>query len=422
MNPRSATGKRLFVIYFQDGYIGVAPTVLGFANELTAAGHDVHIRGLETEYPSPGHLSPSCHVATFSRLTDEPLGVKLCSWMRRMKLATLLPLIELGWFAFRNLLLDRRIPAEQRGLRRINIGVDLQGGVLAWWQSVLARSRYVWLSLELPGPPSYRRLEKLVGWLEARALGSAAALIIQDPDRLRSLSRHRSPLPLRVFYVPNSAGPPAFRSPPASSDNYLRSSNNYLRRKLGIDPERFPYIALQAGMIQEEVYPQELAKAFSRIDSGFALVFHDRHKRSEKDPYVRLLRSHNSRNLFLSLDPVPFDEVDAIFASATVGLVFYRPVDDNFAMIASASGKLSFNLKHGIPVLMNSLPSLAALNERYEFGVMVRDPQDPAELSAALKTIMSRYDFYSANARRCFQEELDFQTKFVPLREFLEAL
>ena len=112
------------------------------------------------------------------------------------------------------------------------------------------------------------------------------------------------------------------------------------------------------------MYAQELAKAFSQTDCGFALVFHDRVKRSTTEPYIQLLQSHNSKNLFLSLEPVPFDQVDAIFAVATVGLVFYRPIDDNFARIASASGKLSFNLKHGIPVLMNALPSLVAMNRR----------------------------------------------------------
>jgi hypothetical protein len=411
MESASAGGKRLFVIYFPDGYLGVAPTVSGFLGELTAAGHYVHVRGLATAYPSAGTLHESSRIVTFARLFDTPRAV----WFRRGLLKIkLLSFLELAWFACQNFQLDRDIPLAQRRLRRVNIGIDLQGTVLAWCHALYARSSYVSVSLELPSA-NYRWFEKLVSWLERSSLRNAAALVIQDADRLKTLGAYRSPLPSRVFYLPNSSGPRDSRATPTSP-------NNYLRRTLNIDQARFPNIALHAGMIQDEVYAQELAKAFNQIDCGFALVFHERVKRSMTQPYIQLLRSHNSKNLFLSLEPVPLDRVDAIFAAATVGLVFYRPIDDNFAQIASASGKLSFNLKHGIPVLMNALPSLVAMNQRYDFGAVVQNPEDSGELSAALVKIMSRYDFYSSNARRCFQEEFDFEMKFRPVRKMLESL
>jgi hypothetical protein len=175
-------------------------------------------------------------------------------------------------------------------------------------------------------------------------------------------------------------------------------------------------------MIRDEVYAQELAKTAAQLDGGFALVLHSSSQRSEDDPYIRLLRGHNSTNLFLSLEPVPFDQVDAVFASATIGLAFYRPIDENFAQIALASGKLPFYLKHGIPILLNDLPSTRALIERHHCGALVADPASPADLASAVGTIMANYADYCANARRCFREEFDFDVKCAPVREFLETL
>ena len=412
MDSITANARRLFVIYFPEGYLGVAPTILGFLNELTAAGHYVHVRGLMTGYPSAGRLPESSHVATFAGLFDDPGWTRFRKGLFKLRL---FPVIELAWFAYQNFQLDRNIPLAQRQLHRVNIGVDLQGTVLAWIQSLYGRSRYVSLSLELPDTRRYRWSERPIRWLRRRSLERAAALVIQDADRLETLAARLTRLPSRVFYLPNSWGAAKARTTPAPSDNYFRSLFN-------LDRNRFPNIALHAGMLQDDVYAQELAQAFSHIDNGFALVFHERRKRSAAEPYIQTLRNHNSKNLFLSLDPVPFDRVNDIFTAATVGLVFYRPIDENFALISSASGKLCFHLKHGTPVIMNALPSLIDMNARYEFGVVVQSPSDPEELAAALAKVMSRYEFYSSNARRCFRETFDFQMAFLPIRAMLELL
>jgi hypothetical protein len=405
----------LFVIYFMEGYIGIAPTVLGLTRELTALGHHVHIRTVATKFPAWGDLPASCRVVNFSRPRDHRLLDRFCNLLFRIKLGTLIPVFDLLWFSLQSLLLDLKLRTKQPGLRRVNIGIDPGGAILAWVHSRLWHRGFVYLSLELVSPKTYRRFSKLVPWLEGKALKQAAGIIIQDAERLRTLSQYHAGVSQRAFFLPNSTRA-------ATAHDKLSRSGNYFRKKFNLDPQCFPYIALQAGMIEDEVYAQELAKAFTQINSGFALVFHERLKRSINEPYIQLLRNHNSRNLFLSLDPVPFDQVDRVFASATIGLALYRPIDENFAQNTLSSGKLSFYLKHGIPVLMNSLPSADALNQRYQIGVVVQDPTSHEELAAALNSIMARYDFYSSNARRCFREQFDFGAKFEPVLAFLESL
>jgi hypothetical protein len=407
-DPGSLSVKKLFVLYFKEGYIGVAPTVLGLAEELTSAGHDVEIRAVRTDFASPGDLPPSCRVIRMSRLRSHLFLVGT-------KLRTLSWVLEIFWYALQNLCTDLAATRSQRERPRINIGVDAPGAISAWLDSLIWRRKYLYLSLELPSSHSYQYFAKSIHWLERKAIKDAAAIIIQDADRLESLSRFHEAIPSRRFFLPNS--------PHCSGSNTdLSPAENYLRRQLNISSRRFPHIALHAGMIEDVVYSQELVRAFAGLDSGFALVLHERRKRRASHPYLQALRRLNSRNLFLSLDPVPFDQLYKVFASATVGLAFYRPIDDNHAKMGLASGKLAFYLRHGIPVLTNSLPSFAALNEKYGFAVLINDVASSEELGNGLETIMAKYALYSRNARDCFRQEFNFSAKCTLIRSFLESM
>jgi hypothetical protein len=84
-----------------------------------------------------------------------------------------------------------------------------------------------------------------------------------------------------------------------------------------------------------------------------------------------------------------------------------------------ASGKMGYYLKHGKPVLVNDLPSLSAFVESRKIGVVVRDPCDPTEMRRAVESILADYACLSANARKCFLEELDFDRNVIPVTTFL---
>jgi glycosyltransferase involved in cell wall biosynthesis len=127
------------------------------------------------------------------------------------------------------------------------------------------------------------------------------------------------------------------------------------------------------------------------------------------------LRSINDRNLFLSLDPVPLEDVDEVFASPTIGLAFYRDIDENYSQIAMASGKLGFYLKHGKPVLVSNNESMRNFIDRTGVGIVISDPADAAEVRAAIAQILAAYDTYSSKARACFEQEFDFARNVLPL-------
>ena len=175
-------------------------------------------------------------------------------------------------------------------------------------------------------------------------------------------------------------------------------------------------------MISDYVCSKSLAHAFASIDNGCALMFHGVDQKGLEDPYIQLLQQVNSKNLFLSLNPVPFEQVDQIYASSTIGLAFYANMGDNFTKIGMASGKLAFYLKHGKPVLVSNLPSLSQLVEKYKFGIVINEPSNAQEIKLAIDTILGSYNTYSNNAKLCFKAEFDFETKIKPILSFMDSL
>jgi glycosyltransferase involved in cell wall biosynthesis len=87
-----------------------------------------------------------------------------------------------------------------------------------------------------------------------------------------------------------------------------------------------------------------------------------------------------------------------------------------------ASGKLTFYLKHGKPVLVSNFLSLSQLVEKYKFGIVINEPSDPQEIKTAIDKIISSYSMYSNNARLCFEQELDFGKKMESILSFIDSL
>lgn len=385
---------------------------MGLLHELTDAGHYVEIRAVRSDYPPPGKVPQLCSIQITPKLEEFRFVRFVLNCIRKTRLVMLIPVLEVFWFVLHSNLARHPVIFQRRNAVRVNIGIDCGGGVAAWISSLFSRCKYVYLSLELNDPEKFYNISKVLYWLESVAIARAQAVVIQDEPRLESLRGFHKKIPKQVYFLPNSP----------SGSSMAKRDPNYFHRLLEIDPNAYPHLMLQAGMVQDAVYCQELAAAQAKLDNGFAMIFHSSVPRSEHDPYNSILKGHNSKNLFLSLKPVPFDEVETLFASVTIGLAFYRPLNANFSNIAQASGKLPIYLKYGIPVLMNTLPSFQELLQKYEFGITIDDPSNSDELSRAITKIMANYSYYRQNAIRCFAEQFNFNLKCEPVRHYLESI
>jgi hypothetical protein len=251
--------------------------------------------------------------------------------------------------------------------------------------------------------------------MERRAYRNAEVVIVQDEGRFEALTsyqRYRHP---NVRFLPNS---PLISAPGFDG----AETPNFLRERCGIAADAFPNIILQAGIIDDAVFSVELAGAFATIGAGYALVYHERLKRDPAEPDLARLRQINAVNLFLSLDPVPMEDVDRVYASATIGVAFYKTTDANHSLISTASGKLGYYLKHGKPVLVHGSPSLARFVEDRAIGVVVGDPTSPTEIRHAIDTILGDYARYGSNARSCYEAEFDFEAVSRPALEALHGM
>ncbi|QDL06528.1 hypothetical protein DP113_00140 [Brasilonema octagenarum UFV-E1] len=406
--------NRSCCIFFYEGHISIAPTIISLVNSLSEQGYRVFLYSTKhnlSTFKIPNERTVAVY---FPKGYDIPAINKIYTFLGIIKLGMLVRVIELflfllqsTFYTFKNY--DFILPKNS-----IIIGVDANGSIASLLNFYFFKRKFAYLSLEIYPPKYFGKLARIIKWLECLAYRKAECVIIQDEDRFKSLGEFNNYHHSKVFYLPNST---------MSCDdvNQNFTDSNYLRNILKLSDKDFPYIIIQAGMICDEVFSQELASAFRFINNGSALVLHEKEKRDVKEPYIKSLRETNSHNLFLSLQPLPFERLNEVFDSATIGLAFYKNINHNFGQIAKASGKLSFYLKYGKPVLVNNLESLSTLVEKYKIGVVIQNPSDPVEIQLAIERILNNYSFFSNNARFCFAEEFDFAKKAKPFMSYITS-
>jgi len=397
--------QRACSIFFYDGYVSLAPTVISLSEVLEQQGYSVTIYATYTNTPQPKSLGKDIKIFYFSK------KIKLLDSINKPVVGNFLTISRVLKFASQCLKEKNHSEVEQ-----VNIGVDLYGSVAALFRFYVFKQKFLFLSLELENPEAkFKRFSQFFVNILNLAYRKAEAVIIQDEERYKTLIEYCHYQHEKVFYLPNS---------PLSSPETLNSggNENFFREKLNLNSEKFPYLILSAGMICESVCSTVLARAFAKVDNGCALIFHGVVREPNEAAYLNSLKQANADNLFLSLDLVLYEQIDRIYQAATIGLAFYDNCDDNFSKIAMASGKLPQYLKHGKPVLVSNLPSLSRLVEQYNIGIVIKDPSDSEEIQSALEKLLSSYETYSQNAQLCFEAEFDFAKKMQPLLGFMDKL
>ncbi len=398
-------------IFFYDGYVGIAPTIINLAKILDDRGYLVTVFATQNNVPQPEKLGSQVEILYFQK------KFKIIDFFYNLNLKNIAKFLEICFFTlqcFAHILKDSDRSKTSRDV--INIVVDsndLLIGLLCFW---LFKQKFLFLSLEIPEVKTgfiYRFIFKIISHIAYR---KADCVIIQDEDRFQTLSECYQYTHPQVFYLPNC---------PLKDFHPDLNKENFFREKFQLSQEQFPHLVLLAGMLNDFTCSQSLARSFTAIDGGCALVFHGAWTGSsqEKESYQKSMQQLNDKNLFLSLNPVPYEELDKIYASSTIGLALYAAGQgDNFAKIAMASGKLAHFLKHGKPILISNLSSLVEFNKKYQVGVVVDDASNPQEIQSAIARILDSYETYSKNAKISFEAEFDFDRKIEPILEFIDTL
>ena len=389
--------------------------MINIAKLLNKSGFEVDIYTSEnSKHPAPGKIGDKTKIKLVRSINDAQCINIILQTLRNIKLWAIAELIEILFFIFQVAFLKKGQPYSSQN--QINIGVDKKGSILCLLEYYLFNRKFIYLSLEIYPSSAYGKLAAIsTNPIACLAYRKAEIIVVQDEDRFKSISEYHHYDHPRVFYLPNS--------PIDSKTSTSNERDNYFREMLNSSHDKSACIIAHTGMICDLVYCNETAKVFTSIKcNNYVLVFHSSEKREVDEPYIKELRKINSRNLLLSLNPLPYDEIDTIFMSTTIGLVFYKGINNNFSQIAMASGKLANYLKHGKPVLVSNLESLSRLVHKYKIGIVIQDQTDAVEIESAINTILENYSVYSKNARRCFEVEYDFERKAESLLSHISIL
>ena len=421
LETKPSQTKGYVAIFFWEGYLSVAPSLINAIRLLANEGYHVDVITRPAMYGDyaamptfPGGvriLTDGAGVESHSRtailsLKDESGRVRMRNyiperirrWLRRAyeRINSWRELIHFARFSARSV----------RGQKyKCFIGIDMLGLVTAFAVRLLKQTPIIYWSLEVRFLNDFTfGMARVVKRLERICHRRAAFLIIQDWERAASLiSENRIDNPKTVI-VPNS---------PLGWPQCKKS--DFFQKRFGIAPNR--RIVVSLGMISPAVLSLEIAAEASNWNEDLVLVFHERAKRAESDPYIKQVRQAGRGKVLLSLEPVPYENLDYLVLSAHIGLVFYRKeLGANFSQIAGASGKLAHYLRCGLPVICLDLPGLVKVVDRYRCGVCV---SEPSEIQAATERIFREYPSYRANALKCYEESYEFGRYF---REVLQKI
>jgi glycosyltransferase involved in cell wall biosynthesis len=403
-------------IVFYEGYISVQPSVINAAAGFARHGYEVD---LFYRRPTIAVLPPAALAGVrLWECNPKPLGLLrfLRRWRRarvetpskgsdgdgvsdggaaaeshgggaksafRDWLGSIEPLWDLfqfGWFCRRHMRGPSVIVSfDMTGLAAVRVAASPATPVVYWSLEPMTSS-------EVRG--KYARLLKNN---EMARLPRAAAVVVQGPERAQLLTRDIPLRPEQIVTVPNG---------PADIDA-ARVSHAFFTERFDVPSSKL--VVLSAGAIQENVGSLDFARVAATWSDRFVLALHERAKRSPEEPFIRELRRVGGERILLSLDPVPFEQVAEVYASAHIGLIYYEPMNVNYATGAHASGKLSYYLQHGLPVVAMGAGCPQFILD-YRCGIAVERPE---QIEAALVEIADAYDEYSENARRCWRELFD---------------
>lgn len=415
------TAKNITIVFWES-YIGVAPSIRSACIHLADAGYQVNVI-IRKQFEAPSQVPPGVQVFEYiphqkgkpTMGADGPV-IRTASHRKLGHVARLMN--KLGTF------LDAIAPEDvlKRWTRASYVdtldfilftmytcticlhyrplavfGVDVRGGIAGFCAARLTSSQFYYWSLELSCLSDFKRFtDRLLKRLERWSSRRAAACIVQDHLRASALIKEHGLNPVRIVIVPNA---------PCGVSKQGRS--NYLREKLAI-PSGLT-IVLHAGMISPATCSLDLAAAAASWPDNYCLVFHERIQRDINDSDLQAILSASAGKAYLSLNPVPLDQLDVVISSADIGIVVYNEsLGPNFSLMAGASGKLAYYLRDGLPVVCVG-EAFRQIVESYGCGVCVLGF---AAVRNAVDTILADYDRYSANAKRCYSAEYEFSRHF----------
>jgi glycosyltransferase involved in cell wall biosynthesis len=248
---------------------------------------------------------------------------------------------------------------------------------------------------------------------ECTACQYADLVIIQDKLRAGLLAVENKISSKKFDYLPVSP-----------SGLSTAKKTNYFHTRFNISGDKT--IILHSGSFRSWTCAEELVESASSWPDNYVLVVHTRYKPIRRDEHIKIVQDSRLSNLVLSTEPLDINEYEQLVASADIGLVLYKSVANlkytgkNLQNIGLSSGKFSFYMKCGLPVITYRQKSYEELLKSYSFGINIQNFNDMPD---AINKISNNYSHFSDESRRLYSEKLDFNIHWPKIsKRFLEIM
>lgn len=361
---------RRVTILWPSGHLDWCPGITNLASGLARLGHEVVILTARNRHSH----EPAASDARVRFLFLPGAGQRLKEPVLRITLRFLL-------WALPNCRRDKPDLIIGAGIRGL-----VAGAVISRWTGIPA----AYLCLELYPSSQLRSIRWRVFKMIERWASRQMAFSINQASTRARLQAEDDLVPLESIHL-------APLSPPGPA---RIERSRYLAGRSSLGDKK---IVLYAGALFAPFsVSEELVRSAQSWPEDCVLVLHAAHRVPE-DLVDSLKKLDTAKRVIFSTDPLPYAEIGRLFASADVGLVLYRPSDDNMRHINTSSGKLTEFLFRGVPVIASALPGLKEFVEENKIGVAIETCE---QLPAALATVLARQEEFRHNAVACFDRHL----------------
>jgi glycosyltransferase involved in cell wall biosynthesis len=278
----------------------------------------------------------------------------------------------------------------------VTLAIDHEGLLAAIQLREKRNSKLIYLSFELFLESEATSTEEFeLSRLHEHALRSVDGLIIQDEVRRDLLLRGIASRPTRTVLLPVA---PQYRQ---------SKRTTYLHHRLGI-PSTHKIILFQ-GSIYFWSGIHEWEAFLEMWPENWTLVVHSGNEINAREKRF-IERLNRFRNFRFSDEPLTPDELPLMTSSSDVGLISYHPVpshwtcNENLRAVGLSSGKFSYFMMCGIPVICNRKTNLSEIVKNANVGELFSTVEQSI---VAIKKILGNYEEYSANASKFFSTRLN---------------
>jgi glycosyltransferase involved in cell wall biosynthesis len=267
------------------------------------------------------------------------------------------------------------------------IGFEPNGIIMAGIMSLIWRVPCVYHSLEIPDLVSNPSSYNIPLFLERHFAQSAIYCLTQDEQRCDVLALQYD-LPREKLLV-------VYNSP--IGDEKFPQKSTYLIDKFKIENKQ---IVLAVGSLQLQHYIDEIVRSVDDWPDNFVLVVHGWFGNAKDEQAIRSEADSRTEKVFISTELLGDEEKYQVFQSADVGLVFFKPINNNFLYAAGSAGKLYDFMRSGVPIIANNLPGMKEIIEQdNDCGIVVDSPQ---EIGKALPEILKGYESFQQSALNAY--------------------